>query len=141
MATILESVGDYLQNTASAFGAHASQGTLGTNLFLGTLPDSPDACVAVYENAGSSPVFTMGSGGIRVDYPMLQIITRATREDYPTARDKAEEIRVLLASVLEQTVSGVHIMRIEPMGSVNQLGVDPKYRPLISVNFRCLVRM
>jgi hypothetical protein len=63
------------------------------------------------------------------------------REDYPTARDKAENIRVLLASVLEQTVSGVHIMRIEPMGSVNLLGVDPKYRPLVSVNFRCLVRM
>lgn len=141
MATILESIGDYLQNSAGAFGAHSSQGTLGTNLFLGTLPESPDACVAVYENAGSSPAFTMGTGGIVVDYPMLQIITRASREDYPTARDKAENIRVLLASVLETTISGVHIMRIEPMGSINQLGVDPKYRPLISVNFRCLVRM
>lgn len=141
MATILESVGDYLQNANGAFGAHASQGTLGTNLFLGTLPETPDACVAVYENAGSSPSFTMGTGGIVIDYPMLQIITRAGREDYPTARDKAENIRVLLASVLEKTVSGVHIMRIEPMGSVNLLGVDPQYRPLISVNFRCLVRM
>jgi hypothetical protein len=62
------------------------------------------------------------AGGIRIDYPMLQIICRATREDYPTARDKAENIRVLLASVLEQTISGVHIMRIEPMGSVNHVG-------------------
>ena len=62
MATILESVGDYLQNTASAFGAHASQGTLGTSIFLAVLPETPDACVAVYENAGSSPTFTMGSG-------------------------------------------------------------------------------
>lgn len=141
MATILESVGDYLQNTSSAFGAHASQGSLGTNIFLGILPDDPDACVAVYENAGSSPTFTMGAGGIRIDYPMLQIIARAGREDYPTARDKAENIRILLASVLEQSVSGVHIMRIEPMGSVNLLGADPKYRPLVSVNFRCLVRM
>jgi hypothetical protein len=141
MPTILESVGDYLQNTASAFGAHASQGTLGTSIFLGTLPETPDACVAVYENAGSSPTFTMGSGGIQIDYPMLQIIARASREDYPTARDKADTIRILLASVLERTVSGVHIMRIEPMGSVNLLGVDPKYRPLVSVNFRCLVRM
>jgi len=104
MATILESVGDYLQNTASAFGAHASQGTLGTSIFLAVLPETPDACVAIYENAGSSPTFTMGSGGIRIDYPMLQIICRASREDYPTARDKAENIRVLLASVLEQTV-------------------------------------
>jgi len=141
MATILESIGDYLQNTASAFGAHASQGTLGTSIFLGTLPDTPDACVSIYENTGSSPTFTMGSGGIRIDYPMLQVVCRASREDYPTARDKAESIRVLLASVLEQSVSGVHIMRIEPMGSVNLAGVDPKYRPLITVNFRCLVRM
>ena len=64
MATILESIGDYLVTN--------NHGTLGTNLFLGTLPESPDACVAVYENAGSSPTFTMGSGGIRIDYPMLQ---------------------------------------------------------------------
>ena len=133
MATILESIGDYLVTN--------SHGALGTSLFLGTLPESPDACVAVYENSGSSPAFTMGAGGIRIDYPMIQIICRAGREDYPTARDKADTIRILLASVLETTVSGVHIMRIEPMGSVNQLGVDPKYRPLISVNFRCLVRM
>jgi hypothetical protein len=133
MATILESIGDYLVTN--------SHGTLGTSIFLGTLPESPDACVAVYENSGSSPAFTMGAGGIRIDYPMIQIICRAGREDYPTARDKADTIRILLASVVETTVSGVHIMRIEPMGSVNQLGVDPKYRPLISVNFRCLVRM
>jgi hypothetical protein len=132
MATILESVGDYLVTN--------SQGTLGTDLFLGTLPESPDACVAVYENSGTPPSFTMGTGGIVIDYPMLQVICRAGREDYPTARDKADTIRNLLASVLESTISGVHIMRIEPMGSVNPLGVDPKYRPLVSVNFRCLVR-
>jgi hypothetical protein len=132
MATILESIGDYLVTN--------SHGTLGTDIFLGTLPENPDACIAVYENAGSSPAFTMGTGGIVIDYPMIQIICRAGREDYPTARDKADNIRILLAQVLEQTISNVHVMRIEPMGSINQLGVDNKYRPLISVNFRCLVR-
>jgi hypothetical protein len=132
MATILEAIGDYLVTN--------SYGTLGTNIFLGTLPETPDACVAVYENAGSPPAFTMGTGGIVIDYPMLQIICRAEREDYPTARDKAENIRNTLASVVAITVSGINIMRIEPMGSVNLLGVDPKYRPLVSVNFRCLVR-
>ena len=140
MATILESIGDYLQNTSSAFGAHASQGTLGTNLFLATLPESPDVCTAVFENSGTPPAFTMGDGGIAIDYPMLQIIARATKEDYPTARDKIEVIRNLLASVTDVTISGVHVLRIEPMGSVNPLGIDPKQRPLLSVNFRCLVR-
>jgi hypothetical protein len=140
MPTILESIGDYLQNTASAFGAHASQGTLGTSLFLATLPESPDVCTAIYENSGTPPAFTMGSGGIAIDYPMLQIISRAGKEDYPTARDKIEDIRNLLASVTDVTISGVHVLRIEPMGSVNPLGIDPKQRPLLSVNFRCLVR-
>jgi hypothetical protein len=132
MATILESVGDYLVTN--------SLGTLGTNLFLGTMPETPDACVAVYENSGSAPMFTMGTGGIVIDYPMIQIVARAGREDYPTARDKAESIRTLLASVLDSTISSVNIMRIEPMGSVNPLGVDSKFRPMVSVNFRCLVR-
>ena len=40
MATILEAIGDYLVTN--------SYGTLGTNIFLGTLPETPDACVAVY---------------------------------------------------------------------------------------------
>lgn len=132
MATILESIGDYLVTN--------SLGTLGTNLFLGTLPESPDVCTAVYENAGTSPAFTMGTGGIAIDYPMLQVICRAGKDDYPTARDAVETIRNLLASVTDVTISGVHVLRIEPMGSVNPLGVDPKQRPLLSVNFRCLVR-
>ena len=132
MATILESIGDYLVTN--------SQGTLGTSIFLGNLPASPDTCVAVYENAGSSPAFTMGSGGIVIDYPMIQVICRAGKDDYPTARDAVEAIRNLLASVTDVTISGVQILRIEPMGSVNPLGVDPKQRPLLSVNFRCLVR-
>ena len=132
MATILESIGDYLVTN--------SRGTLGTNLFLGTLPESPDVCTAVYENAGTPPAFTMGTGGIAIDYPMIQVICRAGKDDYPTARDAVETIRNLLASVTDVTISNVHILRIEPMGSVNPLGVDPKQRPLLSVNFRCLVR-
>lgn len=132
MATILESIGDYLVTN--------SLGTLGTNLFLGTLPESPDVCTAVFENSGTPPAFTMGNGGIAIDYPMLQVICRAGREDYPTARDAVETIRNLLASVTDVTISNVQILRIEPMGSVNPLGVDPKQRPLLSVNFRCLVR-
>lgn len=132
MATILESIGDYLVTN--------SHGTLGVNLFLGTLPESPDVCTAVYENSGTPPSFTMGSGGIAIDYPMIQVISRAEKEDYPTARDRVEAIRNLLASVTDVTISDVQILRIEPMGNVNLLGVDPKQRPLVSVNFRCLVR-
>lgn len=132
MATILESVGDYL--------AAQGQGTLGTNLFLAVMPETPDTCVAVYENAGSSPSFTMGAAPFAIDRPLIQVICRSARSDYPGARDKAESIRYLLGAVTEQTLSGVHVMRIESQGSIVPMGEDENQRPMVSVNFECMVR-
>jgi len=131
MATILEAVGDYL--------VAQGQGTLGTNLFLSLLPDSPDVCVSLYESSGGEPRYVMSVSGQVVDQPNLQVICRATRDDYPTARDKAETIRQLLEDVVGLSQSGVQILSIVPTGSVNPLGVDPEHRPLVSVNFRCMV--
>lgn len=130
--TILEAVGDYLVSQG--------QGTLGTNLFLSVLPEDPDACVAVLESEGSAPLYTMGSGGIVIDSPNLQILVRAGRDDYPTARDKADTVRRLLATLANVTVSGIHIMRVESIGSMGLVGLDEKSRPIVSANFRCMVR-
>lgn len=130
--TVLEAVGDYLQAQG--------QGTLGTNLFLAVMPESPDACVCVFETAGFAPQFTMGSAAMAVDQPGLQVICRAARGDYPGARDKADAIRRLLGAVLEQTISAVHIMRIAPDGGVLPMGEDENGCPMVSVNFSCQVR-
>lgn len=132
MATILEAVGDYL--------AANGQGTMGTNIFLSVMPETPDAIVAVYENAGNRPYFTMGGAAIAVDRPLVQVICRAVRSDYPGARDKAQTIRSLLGAVTEQTLSGIAVMRIEVQGSISPMGADENLRPLVSVNFECMVR-
>jgi hypothetical protein len=132
MATILEAVGDYL--------AAQSQGVLGTNLFLAVMPETPDTCVAVYENAGNRPSFTMGSAPFAIDRPLIQVICRGANSDYPGARDKAESIRFLLGGVTEQTISGLHVMRIESQGSIVPMGEDENQRPMISMNFECMVR-
>ena len=131
MSTILETVGSYLQT--GAFG------TAGTNMFYGVLPESPDACIGVFEYEGLTPMFTMGTAGIMVDKPAVQILVRATRDDYVTGRDKADNIRRFLSSVSNTTLSGIRVLRIEPTGSVNPLGVDKNSRPLFSANFRCHV--
>ena len=130
--TILEAVGDYLQSEG--------HGTLGTDLFLAVMPASPDACVCVFETPGFAPQFTMGSAVWAVDQPGLQVICRGERGDYPGARDKADAVRAELAAVLEQTVSGVHVMRIAPDGAVMPMGEDENGRPMLSVNFSCQVR-
>ncbi len=129
--SILEAVGDYL--------VAQGQGTLGTNIFLGRMPDTPDSCVCVYEAAGSLPEMTFGSVGVAIDRPIVQILCRAGRDDYPTARNKAESIRTLLAGVMNTTLSGIKVMRIEPTGSVNPIGPDEKDRPIVSINFQAMV--
>jgi hypothetical protein len=132
MATILEAVGDYLVT-----GGH---GTLGTTLFLGVMPESPDVLVAVYETSGSSPQFTMGSAATAIDAPSLQVICRGSVGDYPTARDKAVTLRTYLGSLANVTISGINIMRVAPEGSVLPMGEDENRRPMVSINFSCMVR-
>jgi len=132
MATILESVGDYL--------AAQGQGTLGTNLFLAVMPESPNACVAVYENSGGPPSMTMGTAPWAIDRPAIQVICRGNKSDYLSARDKAETIRNLLGAITDQTISGINIMRIESQGSVIPMGEDENQRPMVSINFDCMVR-
>lgn len=132
MGTILEAVGDYLQAQ--------NQGTLGTNLFLAVMPESPDACVCIYDTPGLSPMMTMGSSAFAVEQPGLQVITRGARGDYPGARDKAKAVRALLAGIIETSISGIHIMRVEAEGSFLPMGEDQNGRPMISMNFSCAVR-
>lgn len=129
--TILEAIGDYLQSNG--------HGTLGTDLFLAVMPEAPDACVAVYESGGQSPMQTFGSAAYAADRPSVQVICRAERADYPAARDKAAAIRDLLGAVTDQTISGVTVARISPSGSVLPMGEDENRRPMVSVNFDAVV--
>lgn len=129
--TVLEAIGDYL--------AAGSVGALGSTIFLGRMPDTPDACVCVYESAGSLPEMTFGSSGIAIDRPIIQVMCRAGRDDYPAARDKAVAVRDLLSGLTNTTLGSFKVLRVEPSGSVNPIGPDEKDRPLVSVNFNVMV--
>lgn len=128
MSTILEAIGTYLQAQG--------HGTQGESIFLGRMPTSPDACITVFEYGGAAPLFTMGAAATAVDRPSIQVMCRAGRDDYPSARDKAQSIRTLLGAVTGASLSGISVLRIEPIGSVNPLGPDENDRPLVTVNFQ-----
>ena len=76
--SVLEDAADHLEDNGL--------GTVGTDIFLSVLPQSPDVCTALFEYAGSAPKETMGTMLAR---PRLQVVCRAGRDDYPTARDAA----------------------------------------------------
>lgn len=126
--TILEAVGNKL--------ATDGLGTLGTNIFLSIMPDTPDLCTAVYEYAGQSPLDTFGASvNIALDRPNVQVMTRASRNEYVAARDRAVNVRNALAKVSNVNLSGIQVLRIAPASAINHIGLDEKDRPLITITF------
>lgn len=123
---LLDVVGQILED--------AGIGTLATDLFLSRMPDAPDVCWTVYEFESLDPDEPFSGFGI--DRPGLQVVTRAAREDYPTARDNLILARDVLADIAEYE-SGTNILhRVRPLGSVIPLEFDINLRPRLALNFQ-----
>lgn len=125
---ILEALGDYLVTN--------NRGTLGTNIFIGKMPATPDSCITLYEYEGQLPKEHFGSSGFDIDMPRVQVMVRGARDDYPTARDALQSIRILLSGLTNVTISSTNILRVASVGSIIPLGLDDKDRPRFTANFQ-----
>jgi len=125
---MLESLADRLQS--------ASVATIATNLFIGLMPDDPDTCVALYEYAGSPPMEVLVDNTATLERPSVQVITRAGRNDYPTAKTLIENVRDTLTDITDDTISGVRFLRVNQISSINALGVDENDRPRFSLSLQ-----
>jgi len=128
---ILEALGDHLQTN--------SLGTLGTTIFLGKMPASPDYCITIYEYEGMQPKESFGTAAYDIDMPRIQVVVRGARDDYPTARDAAKTVRDLLAAISNVTISSTDVLRVASLGALIPLGLDDKDRPRIAANFQAYV--
>ena len=81
-----------------AYLATKSVGAVGTDIFLGQMPDQPDNCIALFEYAGSPPDLHWNG-----EYPGLQVRVRNT--SYAAARTTIGEIMTALHGLYEQTLS------------------------------------
>ena len=123
---LLDDIGGYIDTNTSF--------SLGTDLYLSLLPESPDNCAVLLEDGGSSPVFTMGSVNIpQMERPELQIIVRNT--SYTTGRALADELFRLLTAISNEDINGVLYQRIEAIASPALYERDDNRRSLFTVNF------
>ncbi|MGA1036649.1 MAG: minor capsid protein [Ilumatobacteraceae bacterium] len=125
---LLDEVGAYLETEIGSL-------TLGTNLFLGRMPDDPDTCVTVYEYGGDAPVNTMGSDAMPpVEQPRIQILVRAS--GYSTARTLALSCWTAVEAILNENLSGTRYHRVSANQSPFPLERDSQDRVLFAQNFR-----
>ena len=111
--------------------------TLGTNLFLGRLPETPDTCVALIETAGQSAVDAMGGSSLPAyTRPRAQTIVRAAA--YSDASSLAEDIYKQFQKIDNESLSGVYYLRTDGLQSPFYLDRDVQERAIFSCNYQSL---
>lgn len=128
---MLEALADRLQS--------ASVTSTGVNLFIGLMPDKPDVCVSLYEYAGAPPLEVMRDNTATLERPSVQVLVRAGRNDYPTARNLISNIRNTLTEVTDETISGVTFLRINQNSSINAVGTDDNDRVIFTLSLTAVV--
>ena len=126
--TFLNSLADYIQTNAL--------GTKGTDLFIGFLPSSASLQTVLTEYAGST-VDTMRTP-ISLKKSSLQVMTHGARGDYVTPRTRIEAIQNLLCGIQDQTISGIRIIRVMPLGTINALGQNESQEFEFTANFEVI---
>lgn len=121
---ILDALGQHLEDEEI--------GTLATNIFLSVLPDTPDVCVALFEENGTGPVNMLGNNMVAIERPRIRVYCRAGRNDYLAARALAVSVRDALAVLGNQTIDGVDILGITPTSDVYLAGRDADDRPILA---------
>ena len=97
--SLLTDIGSFLDSASIS----TQDLTLGTNLFLGRLPESPDTCVALVQTAGVAPTDTFGTSFPPLENQGLQTLIRAT--SYATAESLAVDVFKALAAVENATLT------------------------------------
>jgi len=122
---VLDEIGAYLATALSL--------TVATNLFLGSTPDTPDACVTVFEYGGIGPEHTLGQDHA-IQKPRVQIVCRGASNDYATPRTQAKAAYTAM-HFTGQTLSGTRYLRSEAIDEPFPLNRDANSRWLIACNY------
>ena len=118
-----------VKNMLIATGAPLATYVLGTNIFVGSLQDSPNDCVCVLDTGGS------GQGQFGHEYPNVQILIRNL--DYTTGYSLARDIKYHLHEARDnETWGGVRYISISCRSDILPMGQDTKNRYLFSINFQ-----
>ena len=123
--TFVNAIADYIQTN--------SLGTKGTNLFIGFLPASETLQVVLTEYSGAT-VETLRTG-ISLKKSNLQVMVHGAKADYVTPRTRVEAIQSLLVNIQDATISGVRIIRVLPLGTINSLGQNDNQEFEFTANF------
>ena len=114
--------------------AYLTANSQGTNLYIGSLPDSPDVVVGLFQYQGRPPGEVLDVPGVRRERPGLQVQVRSAPNAYADAEARAYAIYDLL-QVANATLGSGFYQEVRPLGSPFPLGRDQNRRVVLATNF------
>lgn len=105
--------------------------TAGTDLFTNIMPETPDACVSVYDSGGDPP-----EPSFTYKYPTVQVRIRGDKGDQSPAYAQAEACQDALNGTENYTINSTRYIGIWGVGDIMFIGYDDNNRPIFTVNFR-----
>ena len=114
--------------------SYLSSNGQGTNLYIGSLPDTPDVAVALFQFQGRPPSEVLEVSGIRQERPGLQVQVRSSPNGYADAEARVYAIYDLL-QIANATLGSVFYQEVRPFGSPFPLGRDENRRVVLAANF------
>tara|TARA_R110000824_G_scaffold167181_1_gene343947 strand:- start:6043 stop:6441 length:399 start_codon:yes stop_codon:yes gene_type:complete len=108
--------------------------TEGTNMFLGTLPSTPDVCAAVYETGGTAPTYALGQAAPIFHNAGTQFVFRGSPNDYAGPRAVAKTAFDGLIALQNVDLTGVRYYFFSPQQDPFPMGPDENGRVRIVFN-------
>lgn len=104
--------------------------TFGTDVFVGSMPEEPDDCIALFDTGG------FGLEEYGYEKPSVQI--RVRNNKYLGGHQAARDIKYKLATgeMNNTTVNDTRYIMIKDKSDVLYLGVDENDRKLFTINFQ-----
>lgn len=127
MADFLNEVADYLALASPA----PDCGTVGTDIFIGELPATPDDCIALFGLPGNYIGDQREVASLQ--FPRFQVICRAT--SYDTASQKMQNVRSKLHGIYSVDIGSWRILRCHAEQEGGPIGSDDQNRFEFSINF------
>lgn len=112
-------------------------GTVGTNIYVGTIPDTSDApeeCIGVFD---TGDLFT--SPKWKRDEHTIQVLVRSGERDYAGGYTLAKAVKDALLGIPPQTVNSKSYVLFVMIGGINHLNNDQRDRARFSLNFKVVV--
>ena len=125
---LLEEIGAHLDSESTRFA-------LGTNTYLGLLPDEPGTACSIIETGGSPPSYTFANDLPSFENARIAVTCRSTSST--KARANINAAWVALQKVTNETLSSKSWLRCSAVQSPFLLKRDAQNRPIYQANFSC----